>query len=222
MKRPDHVEKGRWAARIVFYRPVTKTVVDPATGDEKEDQFFVMRTYTVFSADQVNGAEALRVKEDESQPVPDFEPAEELIAATGADIRHQGDRAYYRLPEPYDDWPWHKDGDFILLPPKHRFESVGSYYETAFHELAHWSEVRFGWVASYAMNELVAEMASSFVSTELGIPQVESVENHASYIKSWLEGMKGDSSFIFKASTQASKVADHLLSFVQKQSAKVA
>lgn len=222
MKRPDHVEPGGWGAKIVFYRPVTKTIVDKASGEEREDRFFVMRTYTVFSADQVEGAEAFRVKADERQPVPDFEPAEELIAATGADIRHEGDQAFYRLPTPYDDWPWHKDGDFIVLPSKHRFDPLGAYYETAFHELAHWSEVRFGWTGSYAMNELVAEMAASFLSTELGVPQAEGIENHAAYLKSWLSAMKNDPAYIFKASTQASKVADHLLSFVQKQSAKVA
>lgn len=105
MRRPDHVEPGSWGSKIVFYRPVSKTVVDKASGEEREDQFYVMRQWTVFSADQVEGAEAFRVQEDEGQRVPDFEPAEELIAATGADIRHQGDRAYYRLPEPYDDWP---------------------------------------------------------------------------------------------------------------------
>lgn len=109
-----------------------------------------------------------------------------------------------------------------MLPPKYRFNPLGAYYETAFHELAHWSEVRFGWTGSYAMNELVAEMASSFVSTELGVPQVEGVENHAAYLKSWLASMKDDTSFIFKASTQASKVADHLLEFVEKKAAKVA
>ncbi len=217
-RRPDHVEKGRWGSRIVFYKSVTKRHVDPATGHEEEDRFFVMRQWTVFSADQVEGAKAFRVEEDEGQRVPDFEPADSLIDATGADIRHRGDRAFYRLPEPYDDWPWHKDGDYIVLPSKHRFDPVGGYYETAFHELAHWSEVRFGWTGSYAMNELVAEMAASFISTELGVPQAEGIENHAAYLKSWLTSMKDDTSFVFKASTQASKVCDYLLSFVKQNS----
>ena len=99
------------------------------------------------------------------------------------------------------------------MPHKHRFNPVGSYYESLFHELAHWSESRLGWDASYAMNELVAEMSASFLSTELGVPQGESFENHAAYIKGWLKAMKDDPSFIFKASTQASKVADYLMSF---------
>lgn len=35
-------------------------------------------------------------------------------------------------------------------------------------------------------------------------------------LKSWLAEMKNDPSYIFKASTQASKVTDYLLSFVQE------
>ena len=213
-RRPDHVEPGNWGAKIVFYRPITKTVTDEASGDEKVDRFFVMRTYTVFSADQVEGADAFRVKEVEGTPVPDFEPAEDLIAATAADIRYGGEQAFYS-----------RQGDYIQVPQRHRFDSSGGYYETVLHELGHWSEVRLDWdyqKHGYAMNELVAEISASFLSTELGVPQGESLENHASYLKSWLEGMKGDSSFIFKASTQASKVADYLLGFVGQTAAKVA
>ena len=84
------------------------------------------------------------------------------------------------------------------------------------HELAHWSEVRLNWSAKYEMNELVAEIAASFISADLGIPQGEGMENHAAYVKSWLDAMKGDSTYIFRASTQASKVADFILSFTRK------
>ena len=40
---------------------------------------------------------------------------------------------------------------------------------------------------------------------------MDPLTNHVSYLKSWLDAMKGDPSFIFKASTQASKVCDYLL-----------
>ena len=36
------------------------------------------------------------------------------------------------------------------------------------------------------------------------------------YIGDWLKAMRGDPAFIFKASSQASKVADYLLSFVRQ------
>ena len=109
----------------------------------------------------------------------------------------------------------------MRLPCPHRqqFSQPGSFYETAFHELAHWSEVRLGWDHAkhgYAMGELAAEMASCFVAQELQVPDGELLENHAMYIKDWLKAMRGDPAFIFKASSQASKVADYLLSFVRQ------
>ena len=37
------------------------------------------------------------------------------------------------------------------------------------------------------MCELVAEIASCFTASEIGIPHGEGLENHASYVKNWLE-----------------------------------
>jgi antirestriction protein ArdC len=212
-KRPDDVEPGSWGATAVLYKPVKKTRRDEDSEEVEDRQYVLLRTFTLFNADQVVGAERFQVIEGDAPATtaPDFRPAEELIAATGADIRHGGERAFYdRL------------GDFIQVPQKHRFDPPGAYYETLLHELAHFSEPRLGWrheEEGYAMGELVAELAASMLSAELGVPQGESLENHAAYLQSWLQQMRSDSSFIFKASTQASKVADFLLSHVQQEAA---
>jgi len=58
-------------------------------------------------------------------------------------------------------------------------------------------------------------MAACFLATELGVPQGEPLENHAAYLKSWLVSMKADTSFVFRAATQATKTADYLMSFVR-------
>jgi antirestriction protein ArdC len=71
------------------------------------------------------------------------------------------------------------------------------------------------------MCELVAEIASCFTASEIGIPHGEGLENHAAYVKSWLDQMKGDSSFIFKASRMASATTDFLLAFVRGPEAVV-
>ena len=212
-RRPDGVKSGSWSATAILFKPVTKSRIED--GDEVEDTFYLMRTFRLFNADQVEGAEQFQVNEDDlaGDVEPDFEPAEKLIAATEADLRYGGERAFY---SPKDD--------FIQVPHKHRFTPVGSFYETCLHELSHWSlnERRMNWTAAnkanaYAEEELVAEMASSFLSTELGVPQSEGLDNHAAYLKSWLQALKGDSSFIFKASTQASKVTDFLLDHVPQE-----
>jgi len=220
-KRPAHVEVGQWGCKIVFYRSVTKSRIDAETGEEEIDKFPVMRTWTVFNAEQVAGVDNFQVTSDvDALEFPNFAPADELIAATGADVRIGGDLAFYRRPFPEGAFPKHEGGDYVYLPNRDKFETPGAFYETAFHELAHWSEVRLGWDHrdhGYAMGELVAEMAACYLSQELRIPDGERLDNHARYVASWLKEMRGDPSYIFKAATQASKVTDHLLSFVRKE-----
>jgi antirestriction protein ArdC len=221
-RRPQHVEPGDWGAKIVFYSPIKKTVVNEQTGEQDEEKFLVLRSYSVFNIDQVEGDHLDRFRVDlehQDRSWHEFQPAEDLIAATRAKIKHEpGDRAYYRRPIPFDCWPdRHWDGDDITLPPKDAFHSLPDYYETAFHELAHFAEIPTGWdhrERGYEMGELAAEIASSYLSQELGLPQGR-LADHAAYVKVWLDAMKGDPSYVFKASTQASKATDFLLSFVR-------
>jgi antirestriction protein ArdC len=134
--------------------------------------------------------------------------AEALIAATGADFRMGGDRAFYS--------PAH---DYVQVPrPDAYFEPI-NWHRTALHELGHWvghpSRLArdltgaFG-SALYAKEELVAEMTSAFVCASLGIvPTVR----HADYIGSWLEVLREDNRAIVRAASAASKAADYLLAF---------
>lgn len=148
---------------------------------------------------------------------PDFEPAESFIKATGATIRYMGDRAYYTVGK-----------DHITVPSKRKFESMGNFYETVFHELIHWTqkEDRVGEReqedktvgVQYAFNELVAEIGACLLLVELGVPMAdEMLDNSKSYVKNWLQRMKNDPKFIFDAATQAGKAVDYLLSFVGRQ-----
>ena len=60
---------------------------------------------------------------------------------------------------------------------------------------------RFGSDA-YAMEELIAEIGSAFLTTYLGITgEVQ----HASYIDSWLTVLKRDTKAVFSAAAQAEK-----------------
>ena len=147
---------------------------------------------------------------------PDFGPAEQLIAKSGAKIRHGGNKAAYSPTK-----------DSIKLPPKRSFDTMSNYYETAFHELVHWTKQKDRMNRnsdSYAFEELVAEIGACFLMMELGVPMSLQMTDHSkSYVKSWLQGMKasgddGDGSkFIFDASTQAGKAVDYLLTFVGKE-----
>ena len=68
---------------------------------------------------------------------------------------------------------------------------------------------RFGNTA-YAREELRAELASLFVGSALGLPS--DVPNHASYIHSWIDVLKNDKREIFRATADANRIADWILS----------
>lgn len=204
MRRPDNVTD--WGCSIIYYCPITKTVTDPTTGEESEEKYPLLRQYYVFSVDQVIGdhLDHLRAKDDGplNTEFIDFDPAERAIAATEATIKYHGDRAFYR-----------RDTDEIVMPPKTKFPKESDFYATAFHELGHWSEKRTQWKGDYAEGELRAEIAASFILAELNVPQSSDLSNHQAYVKSWLQHLRNDNRYIFKASTAANKAADFILSF---------
>jgi antirestriction protein ArdC len=212
MKRPDHIPAGQYGTRIVFCKPVTKTRKD-ANGDDEEERFFLLREFVVFNAEQVTGpVEAYLARPRPGGGVMAYQPAEKVIAATGANIQHGGNKAVYRIEE-----------DHIQLPPKEAFSQGHEYYGTVLHELTHWTGhesrlarltklARFGSEA-YAVEELVAEMGAAFLCAELGIPQADDLSNVTAYLASWLRVLERDHNAIFTASSAASRAADYILGF---------
>src|SRR5205814_4389003 len=133
--------------------------------------------------------------------------ADNVIDATGADVRYGGNEAFFRQGE-----------DFVQLPHRQQFKSPEAFYETAFHELCHWSEKRIGFDRSvaentYALGEMVAEIGCCLMMAELGLPTTTNLTNHAAYLQHWLRGMADDSRFLFRACSLASKSVDHILSY---------
>jgi antirestriction protein ArdC len=230
-KRPEDAKY--WGTRIVFWEfKEIKSKDDDEDGEKKTPKKVpFLRTYVVFNLEQVDDPDGklakYRIDEKASALIdpkavddPIFDMAKEVIAGTKADIRHGGDRAFYRLPTPYEDWPKHTEGDWINVPEPAMFVSPADYYYTNFHELGHWSEVRLGQKdEKYAFNELVAEMASCFLAQACAIPQSQVMDNHERYLAHWLQAMGGDPSFIFKASSAATKATDLILSYSGHQEA---
>jgi len=207
------VRKGQHGTRVTFSTPITKTTTDKK-GDEQEEKFWILRAFTVFNAEQCAGAERFHVGDE---PVSSdeldhrFDEAQQVVDATEAKIIHGGDRAFY-VPET----------DTIHMPNRTQFKEA-DYFDTLFHELAHWTEQpsRLNWDRSkpgntYAAGELRAELAACYLSNELGLPSEHLLSNHAAYLQHWLEQMRENPAFIFRISAQASKVADFVLSANRK------
>jgi antirestriction protein ArdC len=208
-----HVRKGEHGSLVVYANTFKSTERDEATGEESERDIPFMKGYTVFNAEQVDGLPEhfIRPAQTRLDPVQRIERAEAFFAATGADIRHGGYRAFYAPGE-----------DRIQLPPFETFRDAESYYATLAHEGIHWTKhksrldrdlgrKRWG-DEGYAAEELVAELGAAFLCADLNItPEVR--DEHASYIATWLKVLKNDNRAIFTAAAHAQKAADFLNAF---------
>ncbi len=213
-RRPENVPQGAWGATIIYFSPVTKTIID-RHGNEVEETFPILRTYHVFNLCQVDGPfDHLRPGNavlSSGELDERCERADEVIAATDADIRYGGNQPYY---DPR--------GDYIQTPFRHQFSGF-DFYETVFHEVSHWAEhpSRLGRDANegdkYAFGELVAEISGCYLTSEMGLPTSQNLDNHLAYLEHWLRAMESDPRFIFQAASRANRVADFVLSFSRSE-----
>ncbi len=167
----------------------------------------MLRGFTVFHASQVQDIPDYQAPTLDEAPWRKPEAPELIVAASGIPVRVGGDRAYYAAAY-----------DFIGMPPAAAFRTPEGYAATLLHELGHASGAksrldrdlsgRFG-SHDYAFEELVADLTSCFVGSALALPC--EIENHASYLQSWLDVLKGDRRAVFKAAAAAQKAADWIL-----------
>ena len=205
-----NVRKGEHGSLVVYADKIVRTETDTATGEEAERAIPFMKGYTVFNVEQIDGLP----EHYYAKPAPRIDTieridrAEGFFAGTRAIIRHGGTMAYYNVTQ-----------DFVQLPPFESFRDAESYYATLAHETTHWTRhksrldrdfgrKRFG-DEGYAMEELVAEFASAFLSSDLDLtPELR--EDHASYIASWIKVLKDDKRAIFTAASHGQRAADFL------------
>jgi antirestriction protein ArdC len=214
------VRKGERASLIVFWKELEREVEDEETGERERKKTLFARASWVFNADQVDGWTPPSPPERNLVEVLDH--AEAFTAATRADIRHGGDRAYYRRTD-----------DYVQMPDRERFTGSATstpteaYYATLLHQLTHWTggesrldrelSSRFG-TEAYAVEELVAELGAAFLCADLSITNTPRPD-HAAYIANWLEVLKRDKRAIFTAARKAAQAFDYLASLQRAENA---
>ena len=204
-----HVRKGEHGSMIVYAERIIRTETDDR-GEDVEREIPFLKAYSVFNVAQIDGLPAhYYVDADQKADKPELiEAAERCFSATGAIIRHGGDRAYYS-----------PGADVIQLPVPEAFRDSESYATTKAHELTHWTShpqrlardfggKRFGDIG-YAREELVAELGAAFLCADLGIA-LEPREDHAAYLGHWLRILREDKRAIFAAAAHAQRAVDYL------------
>ena len=201
------VRKGEKGQLCVFFKMLEIMDKEAAETDDDAKKIPMASPFWLFNLDQIDGIEKPAAAAPRSE-WKQIESAEHVLKASGASIKEEGQKAFYR-----------PSTDEIYLPERTRFADVKEFYSVALHELTHWSGSknrlnrdfagRFG-SESYAFEELVAEFGSAFLNADLGFIG-STIPNHSSYIDSWLKVLKNDKRAIFTAASQAGKAHSFIM-----------
>jgi antirestriction protein ArdC len=193
------------------------------TKDEEQEDgtiaksgFTIFKTVAIFNAAQFEQCEKLDrmimnrtaknglVNRTEPERI---EAAENILTAWEVPVRFGGDKAAYSPVE-----------DKIYMPERKQFENASGLYSTWAHECIHSTGHKkrlgrdmsgmFG-SESYAKEELIAELGSVIACSRLQIGY--EIENHASYLQSWIKVLKESPKFVMTALRQATNAANLLI-----------
>ena len=207
-----HIRKGEKATQCLFYKTIEvedRDAPEDAQPDDRKINLPCMRSFCLFNVAQVEGLADVpaepaieQLMHHDAVSEMDF-LTQQYCAHTGVRIRHGGDDAYYsptldmiRLPITF-----HDDSDYAATLAHELIHSTG--HKNRLDRFAKQTGDFNGLQASYAFEELVAELGAAFVCAELHIQGQH--EQHASYIEHWLHHLKNDKTFLFKAAAQAGK-----------------
>jgi len=210
-----HVRKGEHGTKIYLVKDLQ--FAEEIEGQDEPDMRAVhlLREYTVFNVAQCEGLPA-KIMEPPA-PKPRHGDArnpeiEEFLAATGAKIREEGNRAQ-SIPSL----------DIIVMPPFISFDSASAYYGTLFHELAHWTGhksrldrnlgQRFN-QAVHVAEELIAELTAAFLCAEFSI---DGDPGLPAYIGGYITLLEDDDKAFFTICSKAQAALDFLRDLVLRE-----
>ena len=174
-----------------------------------EKEFTLSTRYTaVFNANDIEGMPEIEIPDN-----PDISQDElirRLSDGMGVEILMDGgDQAYYSPTQ-----------DKIHLPTPESFQSEYAFNATALHELSHSTghpsrlnrpQGAFFGTEQYAYEELVAEMCSCFMGSELQTEATpQHIDNHKAYVQSWIQAIREKPETLVKAIRDAQSAANYM------------
>ncbi len=219
-----HVRRGEQGTKIVYWQFERRWRARDAAGRPRVDgqgkPVYETQplasprgyTHTVFNAEQCNGLPRREPVVAQARWSP-IEEAERTLVDAGATLEHSAaNRAYYDLAR-----------DRIVLPFRDQFPTAVHYYQTALHELGHWTGhpdrlnrptlmkgMEYGELSQeYAREELRAEIASMMLGERLQLGHDPA--RHASYVESWVKALHDDPREIYRAAQDAQQMSDWVL-----------
>ena len=203
------VIKGEKSTRCIFVKPIFETDEKGEDSRERVNQT-VIKFYSLFNTEQCTGLAAGSDVLSKTGSIDFDSILENYQKQSGITYVFGTDQPAYR---PYSD--------SVTMPLNSTFKCNDDFIAVFSHELVHSTghtdrldRKAFSMDSNpfsdkdYALEELIAELGAAFLCTELNI--VTNVQNHASYLKSWLKALEDDEKFIFKAAAAAQKAVSYL------------
>lgn len=211
------IKRGAKSARIEHWKMIDVCDNELREDDESSSRPVCVGVWHVFNAEDIEG-----IPEFENGSNKDFIDsdlfgiANSFITSSRCPII-EGDSA---------SASYSSIKDRINMPTRSCFTTAQAFLRTLLHEMCHSTghasalqrslSNSFG-SADYAFEELIAELGSGFISSEIGLAfGAESVdhsyyENHIAYLQSWIQALNDDPNLLFRAATKASTAADYVL-----------
>ena len=106
------VRRGEKGSLVVYANRITRSETDETSGEEIERAIPFLKSYSVFNAEQVDGLPAhfYAMAAPALSTFERIEAADRFFAATGAEVRHGGNQAYYTVSD-----------DRVQMPPFEAF-----------------------------------------------------------------------------------------------------
>ena len=207
------VRAGSTGIPLVYFKQFAAKETGPneVQTEEKGKGGAMLKAFTVFAAEQVDGAE--KYLPDTTVVAENGFDTCRFLTDLGVVVEYGSDRAAAL-----------GDGSYIMMPLSESFVSREAYIATLFHEVTHWSKKHVGrddylvknftdLKERYAFEELVAELGSTMLSGVFGI-RSSAQPGNVQYLKSWLGALRNDRSYLLKAASKAQQAVDWILSKV--------
>ncbi|MDE0107914.1 MAG: zincin-like metallopeptidase domain-containing protein [Bryobacterales bacterium] len=218
------VRRGQKGASIIYWQWEARRLArdgegKPVLDDKSQPVYEVAKLerprsymYTVFNAEQASGLPPRPLREGGHQWERN-ERVEQLIRNCGARVEHTNqDRVFYDLGR-----------DLIVMPHREQFTSAAGYYQSALHELGHWTGhpermnreslvegVQQGPKSlEYSREELRAEISSMITGDRLNVGHDGS--RTAAYVDFWVKTLQDHPQEIYLASRDAQGISDYLM-----------
>lgn len=195
------IRKGAKSISIVYYGTIKN---EDNEGNETSKS--ILRYSSVFNFDDIEGDKEKYITPSNIAPIVQIDEIKQYIE----NIEHN---------KGYGDPCYIPSMDKVCMPKIEQFSSIESYYSTYFHELSHWTSHNTRCdrpvntnknTVTYAKEELIAELSSVFLSSEFNLSY--NLENHASYLGSWLSALRKEPNFLKEVIKDATKASNYLLS----------